>query len=316
MESRPGCGEEQTAAPEGRAKQPSRTEKDGGESPGGDGTRDNPESGKPPRPRVPGGTPKKTNCWKTVRFREPSEEEPVPERAGSEPSLFPEYAPEEWTSVSFEKLFQNEDWQWLTGRTQPAWVSPAPTSDEGVQSAGSVAPSGGSPVNLESLALLRPRPVPSCRARRRATAGQEGAGAGRPRRPSAHLGPAGLGEDAGRPGGPHGGGEGPRAALHYRGRRREPGKDSPAKSRTSTTSQVFREGKKHPADDLSVAWERIGGVPTHVYENGCFAALSKLHSRHEASLWRFGAALVSRLCACRRWRSAFCPCAGARSRYC
>lgn len=37
---------------------------------------------------------------------------------------------------------------------------------------------------------------------------------------------------------------------------------------------------------MSVAWERIGGVPTHVYENGCFAALSKLHSRHEASLWR------------------------------
>lgn len=80
--------------------------------------------------------------------------------------------------------------------------------------------------------------------------------------------------------------------------------------------KFFVREKKHPADDLSVAWERIGGVPTHVYENGCFAALSKLHSRHEASLWRFGAALVSRLCACRRWRSAFCPCAGARSRYC
>ncbi|XP_019737313.1 FKBP prolyl isomerase 16 [Hippocampus comes] len=107
MEPRPGReeGPAQAAAPEGREERPSRTEEDGGESPGGERARDDSES-----PRVRGGegaeTPKKT-----VRFREPSGEEPEPL---PEPSLFPQHAPEEWTGVSFEELFHQEDWQRLT----------------------------------------------------------------------------------------------------------------------------------------------------------------------------------------------------------
>ncbi|XP_051916595.1 peptidyl-prolyl cis-trans isomerase FKBP8-like isoform X1 [Hippocampus zosterae] len=118
MEPRPGCEEEPaltrarepapTAAPEGRGERSSRTEKDGGESPGGDGARDDFE-----RPRVRGGegarTPKKT-----VRFREASADEPLAERAGEETSLFPDCAPQEWSGVSFDELFQKEDWQRLT----------------------------------------------------------------------------------------------------------------------------------------------------------------------------------------------------------
>ncbi|XP_057692223.1 FKBP prolyl isomerase 16 [Corythoichthys intestinalis] len=60
------------------------------------------------------GELKKTNSWKMVRFQEPSLEDDVLERDSSAESLFPEYALEEWTTISFENLFMKEDWQYIT----------------------------------------------------------------------------------------------------------------------------------------------------------------------------------------------------------
>ncbi|XP_077566437.1 FKBP prolyl isomerase 16 isoform X2 [Stigmatopora nigra] len=57
---------------------------------------------------------KKTNSWKTVRFQEPASEDEPPEKDSSAESLFPEYASEEWTGISFEKLFVKEDWEYIT----------------------------------------------------------------------------------------------------------------------------------------------------------------------------------------------------------
>lgn len=58
---------------------------------------------------------KKTNSWKMVRFQDPSADDIVLERDSSAESLFPEYAMEEWTSLTFEELFMAEDWQDITG---------------------------------------------------------------------------------------------------------------------------------------------------------------------------------------------------------
>ncbi|XP_077373761.1 FKBP prolyl isomerase 16 [Festucalex cinctus] len=60
------------------------------------------------------GRLKKTNSWKMVRFQERSSDEDVLERDSSAESLFPDYALEEWTAVSFEKLFLKDDWQFIT----------------------------------------------------------------------------------------------------------------------------------------------------------------------------------------------------------
>ncbi|KAM9376068.1 FKBP prolyl isomerase 16 [Pholidichthys leucotaenia] len=57
---------------------------------------------------------RKTNSWKMVRFQDPSAEDDVLERDSSVESLFPEYATEEWTSMSFEQLFVAEDWKDVT----------------------------------------------------------------------------------------------------------------------------------------------------------------------------------------------------------
>lgn len=58
---------------------------------------------------------RKTNSWKMVRFQDPSEDHDVLERDSSAESLFPDQAPKEWTSSTFEELFAAEDWQDITG---------------------------------------------------------------------------------------------------------------------------------------------------------------------------------------------------------
>lgn len=58
---------------------------------------------------------RKTNSWKMVRFQDPSEEHDVLDRDSSAESLFPDQAPKEWTSSTFEELFAAEDWQDIAG---------------------------------------------------------------------------------------------------------------------------------------------------------------------------------------------------------
>ncbi|XP_029289005.1 FKBP prolyl isomerase 16 [Cottoperca gobio] len=57
---------------------------------------------------------KKTNSWKMVRFQDPSMEDDVLERDSSAESLFPEYGMVEWSSSTFEELFEADDWQDIT----------------------------------------------------------------------------------------------------------------------------------------------------------------------------------------------------------
>eukprot|EP00066_Takifugu_rubripes_P004037 XP_003967095.1 PREDICTED: peptidyl-prolyl cis-trans isomerase FKBP8-like [Takifugu rubripes] len=57
---------------------------------------------------------RKTNSWKMVRFQDPSEERDVVERDSAAESLFPDQAPKEWTSSTFEELFAAEEWQDIT----------------------------------------------------------------------------------------------------------------------------------------------------------------------------------------------------------
>lgn len=64
---------------------------------------------------------RKPNSWKTVRFRDPSEAQPVLLRDKSLESLFQDYAMEEWTST-FEELFMAEDWEDVTGRPEDTSV--------------------------------------------------------------------------------------------------------------------------------------------------------------------------------------------------
>ncbi|XP_054475469.1 FKBP prolyl isomerase 16 [Anoplopoma fimbria] len=56
----------------------------------------------------------KTNSWKMVRFQDPSTDDDVTERDSSAESLFPEYEMAEWTSSTFEELFEADDWQDIT----------------------------------------------------------------------------------------------------------------------------------------------------------------------------------------------------------
>lgn len=90
----------------------------------------NPSSGDPTDDPIPSNThisPPKTNesdpedirkltktpsFGKTVRFKEI---EAVEERDRSDDSLFPDFNNEEWTSTSFEELYQADDWRDVTG---------------------------------------------------------------------------------------------------------------------------------------------------------------------------------------------------------
>ncbi|XP_061533779.1 FKBP prolyl isomerase 16 isoform X2 [Phycodurus eques] len=111
------CGPE-----EGREEELGRTKKDEGETPGVDVPSVNSETRNSSHPEGEGEETqcrgrrelKKTNSWKMVRFQEPSLEDNVLERDSSSESLFPEYAMEEWTMISFEKLFLKEDWKHIT----------------------------------------------------------------------------------------------------------------------------------------------------------------------------------------------------------
>ncbi|XP_037621913.1 FKBP prolyl isomerase 16 [Sebastes umbrosus] len=77
---------------------------------------------KPPSdPEKSGGTQykerrklKKTNSWKMVRFQDPSTENDVSERDSSAEGLFPEYVMVEWTSSTFEELFNADNWEDIT----------------------------------------------------------------------------------------------------------------------------------------------------------------------------------------------------------
>ncbi|XP_077451544.1 FKBP prolyl isomerase 16 isoform X2 [Stigmatopora argus] len=106
----------------GMEEEPNKPEKDRDESPAGDVA---PENGRGKRwcavereeaetRRGWHGELKKTNSWKMVRFQEPSSEDDPLEKDSSSESLFPEFASEEWTGISFEKLFGKEDWEYIT----------------------------------------------------------------------------------------------------------------------------------------------------------------------------------------------------------
>ncbi|XP_077423704.1 FKBP prolyl isomerase 16 [Vanacampus margaritifer] len=135
--------------------------KDEGESAGGDITPENTETRNSSGPEREGSETrcqgrrelKKTNSWKMVRFQEPASEVDVLERDSSAESLFPEYALEEWTVISFEKLFLKEDWQFITDDRllRKKVLGPAPSS--------APRPIWGQQVTVKMQAVLEDRTV-------------------------------------------------------------------------------------------------------------------------------------------------------------